>query len=827
MRRVALVVATYEYEDPDLRRLVSPAHDAEALAAVLRDPDIAGFEVTTLVNEPHYRVGEAIGEFFSGRRHDDLTLLYFTGHGVKDDDGKLYLATTNTRRSSLLFTSLAADQIDQAMNACRSRRQVLVLDCCYSGAFPPGTLAKADADMHTLERFSGRGRTVLTASDATQYAFEGDTLRGEAAQSVFTRFLVEGLRDGTADLDGDGNITVDELYSYVHDKVVEQRPQQRPKKLDNVEGRTVLATNVNWMLPSYLRNAIVSPIAADRRAALEGLDHLHRIGNAMVRNRVTNEIRRLRDDDSRSVSKVAQTWLDAHDPQSAHPKIAPPPPDRTVRSHGDAAEQRLRESFGGPPSAAPTADAAAAATSPAEAAADAARHPRVDAPSAPHPTAAPDTDAEVRSGDTAANFPASAGAGPSSAAIAPASTPPAGFVSQPDTSPPTVDQRPWRRLRQRNTVIALAAVAGAAVMVAAIVISLPSSPDHKPSPSGSSAAPGSASAAQVNCGGKKTLKASGSNTQDRAMTRFINAYEQACSGHTLTYAANGSGAGVSEFIGNLTDFAGSDSPLNQQKGEYDQAQQRCSSPAWNLPAVFIPIALTYNVTGVDSLVLDAPTTAKIFNGTITTWNDPAITALNSGASLPADPIHVMFRSDESGATDNFQKYLDAASDGAWGKGAGTKFNGGVGQGAAGDEGTSVAIQNTAGSITYTNWSFAQPRKLNAARVITSAGPDPVAINTDTVGKTIAGTTVNGQGNDLVLDMTSLYAATQPGAYPIVRVTYEIVCSKYPDSATGTAVKAFLQSMIGPGQNGLADDGYIPLPPNALQSKLSTAINAIA
>jgi phosphate transport system substrate-binding protein len=193
----------------------------------------------------------------------------------------------------------------------------------------------------------------------------------------------------------------------------------------------------------------------------------------------------------------------------------------------------------------------------------------------------------------------------------------------------------------------------------------------------------------------------------------------------------------------------------------------------------------------------------------------------------ADGLRRAVERGEVGATDNFQKYLDAASDGAWGKGAGTTFNGGVGEGAAGDEGTSVAIQNTAGSITYTNWSFAQARKLNAARVITSAGPDPVAINTDTVGKTIVGATVKGQGNDLVLDMTSLYTPTQPGAYPIVRATYEIVCSKYPDSATGTAVKAFLQSMIGPGQNGLADDGYIPLPPNALQSKLSTAINAIA
>ncbi|MGH3873573.1 MAG: caspase, EACC1-associated type [Pseudonocardiaceae bacterium] len=165
-RRLALLIATYQYQDTGLRRLTAPAHDAELLAAVLGDPDIAGFEVTTLINEPHHRVGAAIGDFYRDRRRDDLTLLYFTGHGVKDDDGRLYLAMADTRRDSLLFTALSAEQIDHAMSGCPSRRQVLILDCCYSGAFPAGRLAKADTDVHALERFHGRGRTVLTASDA-------------------------------------------------------------------------------------------------------------------------------------------------------------------------------------------------------------------------------------------------------------------------------------------------------------------------------------------------------------------------------------------------------------------------------------------------------------------------------------------------------------------------------------------------------------------------------------------------------------------------------------------------------------------------------------
>ena len=179
-RRLALLIATDQYEDAGLRRLTAPGADAEAFAAVLRDPDIAGFDVTMLTNQPYHRVGEAIGDFYRDRRRDDLMLLYFTGHGLKDDDGRLFLAMTNTKRASLLFTSVSAEQIDHAMKGCASRQTVLVLDCCYSGAFPAGRLAKSDTQVHVLERFQGRGRTVLTASDATQYSFEGDQLRGEA-----------------------------------------------------------------------------------------------------------------------------------------------------------------------------------------------------------------------------------------------------------------------------------------------------------------------------------------------------------------------------------------------------------------------------------------------------------------------------------------------------------------------------------------------------------------------------------------------------------------------------------------------------------------------
>ncbi|WP_424752957.1 phosphate ABC transporter substrate-binding protein PstS [Mycobacterium sp.] len=335
---------------------------------------------------------------------------------------------------------------------------------------------------------------------------------------------------------------------------------------------------------------------------------------------------------------------------------------------------------------------------------------------------------------------------------------------------------------------------------------------------------GAGSSGKVSCGGNQTLKASGSTAQANAMTRFIKAFEQACPGQSLNYTPNGSGAGIGEFVGNQTDFGGSDSPLAPI--EYFAAQHRCGSPAWNLPVVFGPIAITYNVTGLSSLILDGPTTAKLFDGAITTWNDPAIQKLNSGVTLPAEPIHVIFRSDESGTTDNFQKYLDSASNGVWGRGTGKVFKGGVGEGAPGNEGTSAAVKATEGSITYNEWSFALALKLTMAKVITSAGPDAVAVSADSVGKTISGATIAGQGNDLVLDTFSFYKPTLPGAYPIVLATYEIVCSKYPDSQVGTAVKAFLQSTVGAGQNGLADNGYIPMP-DSFKSKAISAVNAIS
>lgn len=330
----------------------------------------------------------------------------------------------------------------------------------------------------------------------------------------------------------------------------------------------------------------------------------------------------------------------------------------------------------------------------------------------------------------------------------------------------------------------------------------------------------------TSCGGQRSLSASGSSAQETTMSLFIKAYETVCPGNTLSYTPSGSGSGVSEFLTGRTDFGGTDSPLNPQRGEVYQARVRCGdNDAWDLPLVFGPIAITYNLPGIDSLVLDASTAAMIFNGAITSWDSPQIAALNPGQSLPAKPIVVVYRSDLSGTTENFQNYLDIASDGQWGSAPGKTFAGRGTKAMKGNVGVTAAVKITPGSIAYNVWSYAREQNLNVARIITAAGPEPVTLSAESVGKAIEGVTIKSKGKSLIIDTSSFYKPAQPGAYPIVMGTYEIVCSKYPNTDIATAVKAFLTVALDQGQKDLADSGYSPIP-DSLKSKLKAAVDAI-
>ena len=349
--------------------------------------------------------------------------------------------------------------------------------------------------------------------------------------------------------------------------------------------------------------------------------------------------------------------------------------------------------------------------------------------------------------------------------------------------------------------------------------------DNNTGSSSTSAASGTSgsAAAAADCGGKNALTAEGSTAQQNAIAVFNQVWGQKCAGKNLSYNPTGSGAGVTQFIANQVDFAGSDSPLS--KDQPDAAAKRCGgNPAWNLPLVFGPVAMGYNLPGVDKLVVNADVLAKIFTGAITTWNDPAIAALNSGASLPDTKITPIYRSDSSGTTDNFQKYLGAAAPATWTKGAGKEFQGGAGEGAQKTAGVVQAVQATEGSIGYVEKGFADQAKLTVASIDTGNGP--VELTDDTAKTAIDAAKFAAEGNDLTLDLNSLYATKEAGAYPLMLATYEIVCSKGYDADTAAAVKSFLTVSANDGQAGLAAAGYVPLP-DKFKERLLTSVDAIA
>nr|WP_167108556.1 phosphate ABC transporter substrate-binding protein PstS [Mycobacterium sp. DL592] len=345
--------------------------------------------------------------------------------------------------------------------------------------------------------------------------------------------------------------------------------------------------------------------------------------------------------------------------------------------------------------------------------------------------------------------------------------------------------------------------------------------DNNAGKSSSTAASGS-SASSADCGGKNALTAEGSTAQQNAIAVFNQVWGQKCPGKNLSYNPTGSGAGVTQFIAGQVDFAGSDSALS--KDQPDAAAKRCGgNPAWNLPLVFGPVALAYNLPGVDKLVVNGDVLAKIFSGGITNWNDPAIAALNSGATLPDQKITPIYRSDSSGTTDNFQKYLTAAAPQSWTKGAGKEFQGGAGEGAQKSAGVIQAVQATPGSIGYVEKGFATQAGAAVAQIDTGSGP--VQLTDDSAKKSIDAAKFKADGNDLVLDLNSIYATKEAGAYPLILATYEIVCSKGYDADTSAAVKSFLTVAANYGQDGLPAAGYVPLP-DAFKQRLLTAVNAI-
>lgn len=278
-RRRALIVANDEYDHEGLKHLRSPAADAEALARVLGDEQIGAFDVQTVRNEPSYIIQAQIEDLLADCQPDDVLLLHFSCHGLKSESGELFFAARNTRPNRLSSTSISADFVRRCMQASRSRSVVLLLDCCYGGAFGKGVAVRSTGDVNVLDSFpgnrvgGGRGRAVITASNSIEYAFEGDQLADDNSRrpSVFTTALVEGLATGDADRDEDGWVSLNELYDYVFDRVRAQTPHQTPSRDVEMQGELYLAR-------SRRRRIKPQPIPADLQAAMTDPNMFSRLG---------------------------------------------------------------------------------------------------------------------------------------------------------------------------------------------------------------------------------------------------------------------------------------------------------------------------------------------------------------------------------------------------------------------------------------------------------------------------------------------------------------------------------------------------------------------
>ena len=353
----------------------------------------------------------------------------------------------------------------------------------------------------------------------------------------------------------------------------------------------------------------------------------------------------------------------------------------------------------------------------------------------------------------------------------------------------------------RATALGALAVSGALVLTAC-------GSDNNTGTGDASGKPTAAGNTAVCAGAKGQLRASGSSAQKNAQDLWAKGYMATCTGVEINYKSSSSGEGIIAFNNGTVGFAGSDSPL--KPAEVADSKKVCAGgQGINLPMVGGPIAIGYNVEGVDSLTLDAPTLAKIFSTKINKWNDPAIAKLNPGVKLPGKAIQPFHRSEDSGTTENLGKYLTAAAPDDWKFPGGKSWPAPGGQSASGSAGVAQQVKQVDGSIGYFELSYATSQKITTVKVATGASA-PVEATSEDASKAIAAAQVVGTGKDLALKLD--YNTKADGAYPIVLVTYEIVCDKGNKADTLRHGKSFLNYIAGDeGQKQLTAAGYAPDP----------------
>ncbi|GAB7193350.1 phosphate ABC transporter substrate-binding protein PstS [Kineococcus sp. NUM-3379] len=319
------------------------------------------------------------------------------------------------------------------------------------------------------------------------------------------------------------------------------------------------------------------------------------------------------------------------------------------------------------------------------------------------------------------------------------------------------------------------------------------------------------------------LNGAGASSQKAAMDAWVAGFTAQNADVNVNYDPAGSGAGREQFLAGAVDFAGSDSYLKDE--ELEQAKEACAGgEAFDVPVYVSPIAVIYNLPEVKDLQLSAATIAKIFNGTVKTWDAPEIKADNPNATLPATAINPVHRADDSGTTNNFTDYLSKAGEGAWTAEPDGEWPAGLGgEAAQGTSGVVSAVKAGAGSIGYADLS--QAGDLGVASV--KVGEGYVKPSAETAAAVLDNSPkVEGRpAGDIAIKVDR--STTAANTYPVVLVSYHIACSKYEDAAQGDLVKAFLTYVVSEeGQQAAAEAaGSAPLS-SALSTEAAATIEKI-
>jgi phosphate transport system substrate-binding protein len=320
----------------------------------------------------------------------------------------------------------------------------------------------------------------------------------------------------------------------------------------------------------------------------------------------------------------------------------------------------------------------------------------------------------------------------------------------------------------------------------------------------------------------------GSSAQESAVEAWIASYQKTNPDANISYNPTGSGAGVQSFLTGATAWAGSDAALSAD--EVKQSSSVCAAgTAFDIPVYISPIAIVFNLKGISGqgkhLNLDGPTIAKIFDGKIAKWNDPAIASQNTDVQLPATAITVVHRSDKSGTTKNFLGYVKDVAGSDWSYEVGENWPNKVGQAAKGTDGVISTVSQADGTIGYADASKAG----NLGTAAVKVGDAYVPYSADAAAKVVDASPLDStatQANRVVVKLD--HATTEAGAYPVVLVSYDIACPAYKDAKTAQFVKSWLTYVVSAdGQQAAADAaGSAPLS-DAMRQKVTASIEAIA